>query len=179
MPNVVDIASPQSIIVETKGKNLEKYLSSEKKMKTKVLEAIELALEIKESISLSELASIIDGKKLDVLKEIAKNKSLLKLDKKGNITGFANVRDKQLKDKFRNGEVYSVHGINYGADRELVWNDSRAEELKVGYWEGGFGDCREIKVILDTEANRKLLENLGVIEITSAKTEPIEFFWEN
>jgi hypothetical protein len=81
LTSVVDINSPQSIIVETKGKNLEKYLSSEKKMKTKVLEAIELAL--------------------------------------------------------------------------------------------------EIKVILDTEANRKLLEDLGVIEITSAKTEPIEFFWEN
>ena len=147
-------------------------------MKTKVLEAIKLALEIKKTISLSELASITGYKKLDVLQEIAKNKSLLNLDKNGKILGFINIRDRQLSKKIASGEVYYTNLINYGSDTELVWNHENAKNFKQCYWEGGFGDCRRIDVILDTEENRKKIEAFGAVFITEAKTETIDFFWE-
>lgn len=147
-------------------------------MKTKVLEAIELALQIKKSVSLSELASITGYKKLDVLQEIAKNKSLLKLDENGNVLGFINIRDRELSKKIANGEIYHTNLINYGTDTELIWNHEKAQSLKQCYWEGGFGDCRRIDVILDTKENREKIEAFGAVFITEAKTETIDFFWE-
>jgi hypothetical protein len=143
------------------------------------VKTIQKLLEIKSKVSVFEIASYTARKKSEVLDEIIKNKSLLRFDKNGKIIKFANVRQIQLEDKFENGQVYRVDPINYGADKVLTWNDARAEKLKESYWEGGFGDCREIKVILDTKENRKILEDLGVVEITTAKTDPIESLWKN
>ncbi len=143
------------------------------------LKTIQKLLGIKSKVSIFEIASYTARKKSEVLDEIIKNKSLLIFDKDGKIISFANVRQRQLSDKFETGQVYRVDPINYGADKTLSWNDARAEKLKKSYWEGAFGDCREIKVILDTKDNRKLLEDLGVVEITAAKTEPIESLWKN
>lgn len=147
-------------------------------MKTKVLEAIELALQVKKSVSLSELASITGYKKLDVLQEIVKNKSLLRLDKNGKILGFINIRDRELSKKIESGEIYHTNLINYGTDTELIWNHEKAQSLKQCYWEGGFGDCRRIDVILDTKENREKIEAFGAVFITEAKTKTIDFFWE-
>jgi hypothetical protein len=143
------------------------------------LKTIQKLLGIKSKVSIFEIASYTARKKSEVLDEIIKNKSLLIFDKDGKIINLANVRQKQLLNKFQSGQVYKVHLINYGTDKALEWNDDRAEKLKKSYWEGGFGDCVEIKVILDTKDNRKLLEDLGVVEITAAKTEPIESLWKN
>lgn len=148
-------------------------------MKTKVLEAITLLLETKSKISLSELTSVTGSKKLDVLREITKNKALLRFDKSGKILGFINIRDREIRKKIASGEVYYTGLINYGSDTELIWNHEKAQSFKQYYWEGGFGDCRRIEVILDTKENRKKIESVGAVFIADAKTEAIDFFWEN
>lgn len=145
----------------------------------KLIEIIKKILSIKNKVSLSELAGLSSKKKLEILDEVTKNKSLLKFNKNGCIVGLVNIRNIELEKKFAAGEIYTTSMINYGAAREINCLHSEAKKLEEDYWEGGFGDCRLIRVILDTEENRKKIEDLGIIYIDKAETITIEEAWQD
>lgn len=146
-----------------------------------VVETIQRLLELGQPASIGKISSISGKKKMDVLREITNNKSLLKLNKKGDIIGFYDVYNKQLNEMFEKGLLYSIDKINYNSDSAIDWKDPRAESMKEEYWEGGFGDCVRCRYVLNRDYNIKKLEEFGIRNIDSVKKEelkPFDDFWK-
>ena len=146
-----------------------------------LIETIQRLLQIKKSCTISEIANTCGKKKMDVLKEITDNKKLLRFDTRGAITGLVNTNQPQIDKMINIGMVYTTSLISYGAEAVINWNHPEAEKLKQDHYEGFYGDCRKIRVILDTPENRKAVEAHGakhVNNITVADLEPLERYWK-
>jgi hypothetical protein len=133
-----------------------------------VYKAIVSICELKGSASYAEIATISGIKKQKALDYILRNKHLLRLNKTGKILGFIsheqNVR-RVVEGLFSFGKVYKTHEINYGADRAISvrenhFND-KLKSLVQPYYCGGIGDSYKIECILLTDANKKVMEEIG------------------
>lgn len=146
-----------------------------------LIETIQRLLQIKKSCTISEIANTCGKKKMDVLKEITDNKKLLYFDTRGAITGLVNTNREQIDRMVKNGTAYITSLISYGAETIINWNHPEAEKLMQDHYEGCYGDCTKIRVILDTPENRKVIEAYGVKyvnNITTADLEPFERYWK-
>lgn len=146
-----------------------------------VVETIQRLLELGQPASIGKISSISGKKKMDVLREITNNKSLLKLNKKGDIIGFCDVITAQKEEMFKKGLLYRCRKINYNSDSAIDWEDPRAENMKEEYWEGGFRDCVKCRYVLNREYNIKKLEEFGIRDYSDIKAEelkPFDDFWK-
>lgn len=116
-------------------------------------------------ISYTEIASVSGLKKIEVIEILANNKKWLILDKQGRVKEI--TFEQHYRDLYNSGKLYRISPINYGADSALccVGND----DLQTDYWEGGFGDCRKAKAILNTPENIKELESRGLVHAKQYK----------
>jgi hypothetical protein len=129
--------------------------------------AIGQLLQIKEAITYTEVATAAGVKKPKCLEVIVKNKHLLKIDKKGRITGV--LTDKQYIIKkarwaFGRGELFVLEGVNYGTDNELrvpKEYEDKIKDLRTPYCVGGLGDNYMTEYVLDTPKNREELVKRG------------------
>lgn len=142
-----------------------------------IVETIRRLLQLKKSCTINEIASICGKKKADVLTEITDNIKLLKVDKKGGITGFINVVAQQRTTAFNNGKCY-VAKQSYYIDKELECKNEKADELRVIYRYSAYNQTTS-GLIKDTEENRNKLEEMGIININKIETHNIEYFWNH
>lgn len=146
-----------------------------------VVETIQRLLELGQPASIGKISSISGKKKMDVLREITNNKSLLKLNKKGDIIGFRDVITAQKEEMLKKGLLYYCRKINYDSDTAIEWEDPRAESMMEEYWEGGFTDCVKRTYILKRSDNIKKLEEFGIRDYSDIKAEelkPFDDFWK-
>ncbi len=144
----------------------------------KIIDVLCEILTFKSSTTISELSSYSKKSKLETLQIINQNKDLLRLDKKGHIFGFVDVRGIYLNKARKEGLTYRTEIINYGAATELSCLNPKIDQYKQTYWCGGLGDCYSVQVILDSEENRKLIENLGIVDAVNFVTPTIEELWK-
>lgn len=125
--------------------------------------------------TIANIAQFSEKKKAEVLRVLLLNEHLLKKEKRGGITGF-----KQL-NVFQNPDAkwYTLYGINYGVDSAIrCKNPADIEHLMQSYSCGGIGDCHEIKVVLWNETNKKIIEDMGYIELSTIPLKSVNEMWQ-
>ena len=134
-----------------------------------ILTAISNLLKLKPRVTYTEVAMAAEVKRSKCLDVIVSNKTLLVLDKKGNITGFIKEYDyfnSKTKSAFNEGNVFYRNEINYGCDGQLIvglGHENKVKDLITTYYCGGIGDCYGIDIVLDNQKNREELVKRGFI----------------
>lgn len=166
-------------------------------MLSPIYHAICQLLKIKKAVSISDIYQIVkdDGyTKANILDEIVNNKErhtiisatcvvlqLLTLDDNGRIVkinkGEWTRKYKELR--FEMGGSYYLGLINYGADKEVRTNNAEMQKLIGGYWEGGFGDCVQVQVILYNEESQAKIAELKLPEYNEKAIDDFNNAWYN
>ncbi len=129
--------------------------------------AIQSLTELKGSASYSEIASVAGIKRQKAIDIILRNKHLLKIDKKGKVTGFISHEINVIRiveGIYIAGHAYKTEEINYGADKAIIVHKNHREKIKhlyKPYWVGGLGDNYKIECIVYNEENIKLINDSG------------------
>jgi hypothetical protein len=136
-------------------------------MNDPVYRAIATLCDLKGFATYAEVASVAGVKKQKAVDYLLRNKHLLKMNKKGQITGFisheSNVR-RIVEGMFTMGKVYKLQEVNYGADKAVVVADGYFEKVKhlvETYFVGGFGDCYKTEYIILRENTHEKMVELG------------------
>lgn len=126
----------------------------------KIYYAIEELLKWQGQCSISEITSVSEKKKYDVLRVVNENEALL-IKNKGLITGFTT----KPQYRYRNEKWYKFSAINYGADSEIIVSHKEfCTDLVQNYICGGFGDNYSIQIILKNDENIAELKKRGFKE---------------
>lgn len=141
----------------------------------KILHAIQQLLKWKQTATIAEIAKIAECKQAKVLEVLNNNIRWIKQDTKWRIIGL-----RENAQVLKNPDVlyYYFALINYGADKRIETNKKEnVIDLYQDYWEGGFGDCHCINVILYTENNIKILRERGFVHYDELPKKTFEEIW--
>jgi len=149
-------------------------------MNDPVYRAISTLCEIKGKVTYAEIALVTGIKRQKALDFIIRNKHLLTMDKRGNITGFitheANVR-RIVEGMFTMGKVYKTEGVNYGCDKEIKVHEQYKEKVKhlaKPYCVGGIGDNYWTEYIIVNDDTVKAMNALGFLDYDDVVKEKID-----
>jgi len=138
------------------------------KEKRPIFDTIVDLLKLKRSATFSEVSSFSGYSKPHVLKVLALNKPLMKIEK-GKIVAVRRVdADDAIKKAKKEEKFYWRDRINYGAATALRFTEGvcpEADALREPYTCGGLGDSYTLNVVLDTPQNESALVDLGYEEI--------------
>jgi hypothetical protein len=145
-----------------------------------IYRAISSLCDLKGAVTYSEIASVANVKRQNVIDCILRNKHLLKMDKKGKVTGFishkANVH-RMVEQMFVSGKVYKTNEVNYGCDKAIEVYESHKEKVKhliKPYCVGGIGDNYWTEYIIVTEGTCKAMKELGFCDYDDVVKEKID-----
>lgn len=143
-----------------------------------ILAAIQQLLKFKGFATFAEIASVSGRKKMDVLECLNANSSLLHKDKRGRITGLADVITNQRAMDYHAGKTYYTTKINYGCETVIACLNPVVDSLRQTYYSGGIGDSWASQEIIYTPENVAAVEALGVVEYSKPPVKQIEEFWK-
>ena len=136
-------------------------------MNDPVYKAIATLCDLKGFATYAEVATVAGIKKQKAVDYLLRNKHLLKMNKKGQVTGFitheSNVR-RIVEGMFTMGKVYKTQEVNYGADKAIYVHETYGEKVKhllKPYCVGGLGDNYWTNYIILTQGNHEALVELG------------------